>query len=1314
MNNLQTPQRQHFGAAGSVTGAPTISEASDSGWDSVSAAGGIGGAAALGGKGVNPPIKAAQFAITPHAVTTTVVTTTTTKITEFPPLFLDRTPLSSQRSLKTLNVHEFPLANTPTPPALKRLCFDINGVPTRLSELDLHETDLAQLNVKPVGTNSNFSASIISPRSIPHFNFQQHTQNVTPFNSVPDMNQTNSPQKFRKRDNRGAAFANNHNIHHQTTPQLDDPDHDMIPVIVETIHEPSLPDIPLTPFPDPALSVNINNISAPLITPLLPVEMDFNNEESTTNLPPSPTMSPTHSSLPAFTFFNNSHNIHQQNFQCSAMTSPTPRRHNQSAAASSGIGGSNDANKIPNSLLTIPTMIHAYDSFPPQLQSYILLNLLRRTPSRTLQFVSTLVLPALKRDFLTDLPAELAYAVLARLDLRTLARCARVCRGWRGVVDGEGAEIAVWKRRLVKEGWLIMDEVAGLLESLGVGDGEGKGKGKEKEAGKLRIYTGATKVDLSSDGCGRSRKYSGGSVDDEVSEDNNAYDYDNDDNESEENSGPFYEFAEDAEEDEENCGTVDGIAVGGGSFAPSTSAGSPGAEFSEYFSALSPTLTHDLVKKTAEWMRGLDEFATGISENEGTNHSHETSTFRRGTANRMKISQVRARLRAYIQCLSKAELGRLALQIPNIYKGIYRRHHIVRRNWAKGKFNTIEFPGHGQDVVTCLQFDSDKIVSGSDDQSIHIYDTKSGRLRRKLIGHDGGVWALQYWGDSLVSGSTDRTVRVWDIDTGLCTHLFEGHTSTVRCLMIVTPSETTEYPFGTNGKSGGVGFHAGMEPSQPLIVTGSRDASLRVWRLPNPKSGPYHVPVCAAGAVHALPGDNTYNSPEGNPHFMHVLNGHTNSVRAIAGHGRVLVSGSYDCTVRVWDLLEGECIYTFRGHREKVYSVGYSHELSRAVSGSLDASVKVWCTRTGVLLHSLEGHTSLVGLLELSPSYLVSAAADHSLRIWAPDSGACLAYMHGHPAAITCFHHDPKLNRIVSGSDGGIKLWEMSSAATGGINAAGGPGFEVRQGPNGPEPVYGRFTRDLVSDIAGVWRVRMDERRLVCAVSKEGGSTWFRVLDFGESTEHGRFVEGLGDGGGGVWEDDDDEDDEDGEDGTEEHGEEDGGDNHISANHPEFSAANNPQENNQRQQHLNTQLQPLPPSTIFQDNQHASFGETHHHHHMHGSSSDRFVLPPPPSEIMYGQSMPQQHGSNSILFSTTSSLTLVPSENFSNTHLPDSWNTYESARFERNSTFGASFNNGIGNLVSSSASGIGRGKASLQEIVDDVDEEDEKNNPPAA
>ncbi|KAJ3343235.1 SCF ubiquitin ligase complex subunit cdc4 [Gonapodya sp. JEL0774] len=427
------------------------------------------------------------------------------------------------------------------------------------------------------------------------------------------------------------------------------------------------------------------------------------------------------------------------------------------------------------------------------------------------------------------------------------------------------------------------------------------------------------------------------------------------------------------------------------------------------------------------------------------------------------------------------------------------RHHITSRNWSTGRYKLLSFPGHNQNVVTSLQFDDDKIVSGSDDRTINVYDVRTGALRRKLEGHEGEVWVLQYFGNTLVSGSTDTTVRVWNLATGKCTHVFEGHTGTVRCLAIVMPQ--------VNAETGE------MEPEVPVIVTASRDSTLRVWRLPNVDvDPPYNVPE----AVVTAGGNSASGSQSENPYLLHVLSGHLNSVRAIACAGNVLVSGSYDATVRVWDIRRGEMVHRLTGHREKVYSVGYCAELKRAASGSMDATVMVWDVRTGTKLFQLEGHTSIVGPLELTPKYLVSASADSTLRIWNPTTGACLATLNGHDAAITCFHHDPHLNRIVSGSDGGVKLWELCSdpaqAARLELERDGGQsGHGMGAGGLSTTVTYGRFLRDLVSgpDVHGVWRVRMDERRLVCAVQREHAQTFLEVLDFGDGVDEEREGEGI-------------------------------------------------------------------------------------------------------------------------------------------------------------------------------------------------------------
>lgn len=380
-------------------------------------------------------------------------------------------------------------------------------------------------------------------------------------------------------------------------------------------------------------------------------------------------------------------------------------------------------------------------------------------------------------------------------------------------------------------------------------------------------------------------------------------------------------------------------------------------------------------------------------------------------------------------------IGLPSLRSLHLYKSIYQRYHCIHRGWMKPDFQPkhVAFRAHDRHVVTCLQFDTDKILTGSDDTNINVYDTKTGALRTTLEGHEGGVWALEYYGNTLVSGSTDRSVRVWDIERARCTQVFHGHTSTVRCLQIVLPSPVGKRADGTVVKM----------PKEPLIITGSRDSNLRVWKLPKP-GDPFYFET------------GPHVDDEACPYFVRVLTGHSHSVRAIAAHGDTLVSGSYDCTVRVWRISTGETVHRLQGHTSKVYSVVLDHKRNRCISGSMDNLVKVWSLDTGSILFNLEGHTSLVGLLDLKWDRLVSAAADSTLRIWDPDTGRCKSMLSAHTGAITCFQHDGQ--KVISGSDQTLKMWDVQT---------------------------GDHVRDLLTDLSGVWQVKFNDRRCVAAVQRD-------------------------------------------------------------------------------------------------------------------------------------------------------------------------------------------------------------------------------------
>jgi WD40 repeat protein len=315
--------------------------------------------------------------------------------------------------------------------------------------------------------------------------------------------------------------------------------------------------------------------------------------------------------------------------------------------------------------------------------------------------------------------------------------------------------------------------------------------------------------------------------------------------------------------------------------------------------------------------------------------------------------------------------------------------------------------------------DGKTFASGSEDNTIKVWNLATGKEITTLTGHSSSVKSVSFSpdGKTLASGSEDNTIKVWNLATGKAITTLTGHDSLVRSVS-----------FSPDGKT---------------LASGSGDKTIKVWNLATGK------PITSltghsdwVNSVSFSPdgktlasgsGDNTikvWNLATGKE--ITTLTGHDSLVRSVSfsPDGKTLASGSGDNTIKVWNLTTGKEITTLTGHSSWVNSVSFSPDGKTLASASGDKTIKVWNLATGKEITTLTGHSSWVNSVSFSPDgkTLASGSADDTIKVWNLATGKEITTLTGHSLSVRSVSFSPDGKTLASGSeDNTIKVWNLAT-----------------------------------------------------------------------------------------------------------------------------------------------------------------------------------------------------------------------------------------------------------------------------------------------
>ncbi|KAK3945185.1 WD40-repeat-containing domain protein [Diplogelasinospora grovesii] len=300
-----------------------------------------------------------------------------------------------------------------------------------------------------------------------------------------------------------------------------------------------------------------------------------------------------------------------------------------------------------------------------------------------------------------------------------------------------------------------------------------------------------------------------------------------------------------------------------------------------------------------------------------------------------------------------------------------------------------------------------------------------------LKGHEDIVMSLDVdWsGHWIASGAKDNTARLWRADAANgkyeCYAVFTGHVESVGAVALpkVIPPEDSD------------AYKNPLQHPPAFMITGSQDRFVQRRDMPR-KAQQAGIP---SSSLRRLAHEKDINALDVSP------------------NGRLFASASQDKTVKIWDVERLEVQGILKGHKRGVWTVRFAPLNMPAVqgesggpsvsgkgvilTGSGDKTIKLWNLSDYTCLRTFEGHSHnvlKVAWLKISDDetrqrrvQFASAGADSLVKIWDANTGETECTLDNHEDRLWTLAVHPRTNSVVSaGSDSKVTFWKDTTRET--------------------------------------------------------------------------------------------------------------------------------------------------------------------------------------------------------------------------------------------------------------------------------------------